>query len=278
MLVDHSPELLQSNANSRRFLCTNRDVLTMQWGEEDDASESVLIPVASTDWVFDDVTQVIDNARRSEDGIVILTVLDTVLNDGDLESAPHLRVAPYTTSVQVNLAAKDVCVYTSRYIAQLNISEHVLVFDNSNWNEVQTVSVRVVNDDVAENAISPFASVEVSKMSSMDEDYTCLNVVVPYTAAEYEVVDNDEAGVLLPQATKGEDVLDLVVEECVNSTTCARESASYLVWLASDAGCFLNVDVLVECVIENQESNCAFLPTEDDFGRLMSIILGAPGK
>jgi hypothetical protein len=121
----------------------------------------------------------------------------------------------------------------------LEISPNIVTFTFSNWDAAQSISMKVVDDDVAENGvIEQLGNVKVGRISSFDRDYHYLEGNEGLSLAQAFIDDNDETGLIVSKT-------ELTVQEGLSSGDSTRQSFDeYSIKLQSDP--FSSVTVRME--------------------------------
>ena len=237
----------QLTTDVETLVFTPSDWDTPQWvtvlAVDDDVAEGTHTPVLghtvdSNDPAYDnfdvelrDVT-ITDNDTAYVDISAAGTTLQVAEGDSEMKYEVVLTSEP-TSKVTVTLEGGD----------QISVVPSVIVFDPSDWDQTRTVTVRAVDDAIAEGDHSSLITHEIA---SADTQYS--NLSPPPGKVNVSIADNDEADITIAQTAGSTNVSEVGVTDI------------YEVRLTSQPTSDVTVELQVDDQVKTLPSKLTFTP------------------
>ena len=237
----------QLTTDVETLVFTPSDWDTPQWvtvlAVDDDVAEGTHTPVLghtvdSNDPAYDnfdvelrDVT-ITDNDTAYVDISAAGTTLQVAEGDSEMKYEVVLTSEP-TSKVTVTLEGGD----------QISVVPSVIVFDPSDWDQTRTVTVRAVDDAIAEGDHSSLITHEIA---SADTQYS--NLSPPPRKVNVSIADNDKADITIAQTAGSTNVSEVGVTDI------------YEVRLTSQPTSDVTVELQVDDQVKTLPSKLTFTP------------------
>ncbi|MBD3886032.1 choice-of-anchor L domain-containing protein [Phormidium tenue FACHB-886] len=181
---------------------------------------------------------IVTSATSSDTNYSDINIDDVVVENVDDDTA-GITIAPLSTSVTEGSATDSYSIVlnsqpTSDVIVKISTGSQIgtdlttLIFTPTNWNQLQTVTVTAVNDDVAEGAHTDTITHAIESTDAKYNNLTDATITA-------NITDNDSAGVIITPLSGSTNLTEAGTTDSYTVVLSSRPTANVTVTIAGDA-------------------------------------------